>query len=491
VTIQQLSYASGGLPIAVPDVDPTRARATFIDETNGAVLAATDLANTGVANGLSIWDNSAEPVSVPVSSSHVGVRITLGGATSTTCGDPLVDCYDTGSSNGIVYVRGWSSSGSGAQPNPPLARDVTLFPGSCSDPYFSSASSTCTIGVSAVVDFGVADPTTVGAKVRAVVGGVTRSLTYVVATGQWESTGNDFFSIDPGVGPVPVELEWEETTGIVSGETCSNGGNNPCQGSFGNVQRSFSANETRSGPIKLAQVWEGGSFWANSFETGTTRDLVVKIGLLPTLQNARDVNDPVVTLRVVGGSQNQSLDCDPNLSNLKDELAVGCSPQYTKNTGTACPNSPTTLWASPEPWPCVALQTGNATGQVARGLNERILGDPMATTCTSPNNWSDFPDLDPGDPRLIQVFLTPYGAFSGTGSTTVPVVDFATFYVTGWTGPGKGNPCQGQGDDPVPNNDAGLIVGHFVKYIQSLNPGSGSEPCDMDAFGSCIVELTR
>ena len=91
------------------------------------------------------------------------------------------------------------------------------------------------------------------------------------------------------------------------------------------------------------------------------------------------------------------------------------------------------------------------------------------------------------------MFLTPFGAFAGSGSTTVPVTDFATFYVTGWTAQGGGfsNPCQGNGDDPVPNNDGGYIVGHFVKYIQSLNPGSGSEPCDMDAFGSCIVELTR
>ena len=38
------------------------------------------------------------------------------------------------------------------------------------------------------------------------------------------------------------------------------------------------------------------------------------------------MNDPIVALRVAGGSQNQSIDCDPNLSNLKDELAQGCAP---------------------------------------------------------------------------------------------------------------------------------------------------------------------
>jgi hypothetical protein len=196
---------------------------------------------------------------------------------------------------------------------------------------------------------------------------------------------------------------------------------------------------------------------------------------------------------VIGGSQNQSLDCDPAISQLKTELAQGCAPTYGRNTGTACPNTATDLWGTAQPWQCVAIQTGSATNQVPAGLNLRILGDEKPTACTSPNNWSDFPDLDPGDPRLVQVFLTPFGAFGGSGSTTVPVTDFATFYITGWTSQGGGfaNPCQGNGDDPVPNNDGGYIVGHFVKYIQSLNPGSGSEPCDMGAFGSCIVELTR
>jgi Putative Flp pilus-assembly TadE/G-like len=494
VSVQGLSYAGGGLPIAVPDVDPTKAQAKFIDETTGAVLATTDLTNTGVANGLSIWDNSGSPVSVPVNTSHIGLRVALSGTASTTCGAPLVDCYDLGSPNGIVHVRGWSNSGSGAQPNPPLARDARLVPGTCLDPFFSSSTSTCSIGVSAVVDFGVADPTTVAARVNAVVAGTTRALTYVAATGRWESTGNNFFSIAPGVGPVPVELKWEERTGSVNGQPCSNGGNNPCQGSFGVVQRSFSANETRSGPIKLAQVWENGSFWANSFQTGTTHDLVVKIGLVPNLENARDVNDPIVTLRVVGGSQNQSLDCDPNWSNLADELAFGCRPRYTPNTGTACPVSASTLWASPEPWDCVAIQTGSATNQVPKGLNLRILGDEKPSTCTSPNNWSMFPNIPAGDPRVLNVFMTPFGSFGGSGNDVFPVTKLGTFYITGWTSQGSGfnNPCQGNGDDPVPGNDAGNIVGHFIKYVYGLNDGGGSgEVCDFNAFGSCIAVLTE
>jgi hypothetical protein len=126
-------------------------------------------------------------------------------------------------------------------------------------------------------------------------------------------------------------------------------------------------------------------------------------------------------------------------------------------------------------------------------MNLRVLGNEKATTCTAPNHWSQFPNLPAGDPRFLEVFLTPFGSFSGSGSTTVPVTDFAAFYITGWTASGQGfsNPCQGQGDDPVPNNDPGYIVGHFVKYIANVSTGTGTTACDLSAFGSCVGVLTR
>jgi hypothetical protein len=223
----------------------------------------------------------------------------------------------------------------------------------------------------------------------------------------------------------------------------------------------------------------------------------VTIGLIGTLENAADVSDPIVSLRVTGsGSQNQSLDCDPAAhTDLKAELAYGCAPTYQVNTGTSCPSSVAALWSSPQPWPCVAVQTGQAVNKVPAGLNLRILGDDKAKTCTNPNNWDDFPFLDSSDPRIVQLFLTPFGSFDGNGNTTVPVQQFATFYVTGWSGQGGGfsNPCEGAaGDDPVPNGDAGYIVGHFIKYVHKLNDGSSGDAfCDLDSFGSCIAVLTE
>jgi Flp pilus assembly protein TadG len=499
VSIFEADTFQGALPVGVPDINPKTARAIFVNESNGTVIASRELKRIpGLVNNLALWDNVDTPLPVTIDASNIGVRIALGGGTSSSCGDPLVECYDLGSSNGLLHVRGWSADGDAAQPNAPRARSVTLFPGSCSDPYFSAAATTCTIGVRASVDFGTPDPTTVGAALTAVVNGNSYPLTFDAASGTWQSSAT--IPIAAQAGPVPVELKWEETAGTQGGNTCTTTGGNNCKGTFGTVQRSFSASASRSGPIKLVEVEENGAAWSNSFErcsavqTSCTRDLVVRIGVEGSLKDAQSVNDPVVSLRVVGGSQNQSLDCDPNVAKFKDELAQGCQPTYTRNSGGACPNSVSALWASAQPWPCVALQTGTAVNQVPAGLNKRILGSEQPSTCTAPNNWAMFPNLPKGDPRIVHVFLTPYGSFSGSGSATVPVSDFATFYVTGWTAQGQGfaNPCKGNGDDPVPGNDAGYIVGHFIKYIEVLNNGgSGSQLCNMNQVGLCFAVLTE
>jgi len=479
VQIQSLSYANGGaLPIAVPNMEPKRGRVMFVNEQTGQVIASAELTKTGFdsSTGLDVWQNS--PVAVPIDTSSIGVRVALSGTTSSvTCGDPLVDCYDNGSANGLVHIRGFSDTGTGTA-SAPIARDVVLVRETCNDPYFSNDSATCSIGVSAVVNFGTATPP-VGASVSATVGGQTLALTYVPGSGRWETAGPTFFNIASQAGPVPVTLLWRTSTG---------------SGTFGVLQRTFAANDERSGPIRFAEVWENGFYWTNSFARGTTHNLTVKIGVLPDLQIASSVSDPIVTLRVVGGSRNQSLDCDPDYPSLYQELAFGCRPRYRVNTGTACPSGQVALWSSPQPWPCVVIQTGSATNQVPRGLNLRVLGDEKPKTCTAPNNWSKYPNIASNDPRILNVFVVPFGAFGGTGSGVIPVVRFATFYITGWTAAGGGftNPCQGKGDDPVPNDDAGNIVGHFIKYIFTVNDGSGSgQACDPGGFGSCIAVLTE
>jgi hypothetical protein len=139
----------------------------------------------------------------------------------------------------------------------------------------------------------------------------------------------------------------------------------------------------------------------------------------------------------------------------------------------------------------VWTQTGQSPSQVSAGMNKRILGDEQASSCTAPNHW---PNYDPADPRVIPVFLVPFGSFSGSGNAAFPVSDFAFFYITGWTGQGSGfdNPCQGNGDDPVPGDDAGLIVGHFIKHVVTLNTGgAGDEACDLTSISGCVAVMTR
>jgi Flp pilus assembly protein TadG len=499
VSILQADTIAGALPVGVPDSNPTKVGVKFVDATSGQLLGQRELAQVSGTGGDAIWDNSASPLPVSIDRSRIDVRVAVSYGTSLDCANALVKCYDAGSANGgVMSIRGWQA-GTVLTTENPAARDVKLVNGTCTSAYFTATTSTCFVGVNAQIDFGTTTPlTTVGARVDASVGGNQRyPLTYDPVTQRWVSA--NVIPIAAAAGPVAIDLNWEKTIGTSNGITCNTRGNNPCKGTFTAAQRVFAGSEARTGPIKDAHLFEAAlpGVDANSLPScasGCTKDLVAELKLVGTLANAQSVGDPVVALRVIGGSQNQSLDCDPAKSNLKDELATGCGPTYTRNPGTtSCPAGNNTLWATAQPWSCVGIQTGGATNQVPAGMNQRILGNEKPASCTSPNNWSDFPDFDPTDPRIVQVFLTPFGSFSGSGNTTLPVTGFATFYVTGWSAQGSGfaNPCEGLGDDPVPNGDGGYIMGHFIKYVSTLTPGTGTQPCNPAAFGTCVMSMTE
>jgi hypothetical protein len=485
------------LPVAVPDPNPTRVKVTFLDEANGnAVLGTRELTRDGTSNGLSIWDNATDPLALPVNTSRIGVRVALSGGSTTNCGDRFVSCF-----NQVLFMRGYSTSGSGAPPNPPVARSVYLTRGSCPDPYFQASGASCTVVVHADIDFGPCGANNqlpnVGASVTAHVGGTNAPLTFQNgscrgSTSEWASAP---VSVASAAGPVSVTLDWRETNAPqkITGAGCGNRKDPPfnCSGQFEGgqaVQRTFSGataeGNTLNGPIRMSQLWEGNSLWVNSVPRGSTHAVSVKIGLTQNLiEDATAPSAPLVHLAVIG-NQGQKVDCDPALSNLEDELGQGCAPDYERISSSAqCPANASTLWASPQPWQCVAIATGNATGQVRHGMNYRIQGDRNTSTCSSPNHWPDFPNLDPSDPRIVNVFLTPFGSFNETGGGTAPVTDFATFYVSGY----DHSPCSG--DDPAGQDE---IVGHFMKYVQTLNDGSGgTEPCDKSELGACVAVLTQ
>jgi hypothetical protein len=510
VSFFQAASISGNMPIAVPEPAPKNVHAFFVDESTGTTFAQTDLVKNGTdGNGNAIWDNAGTPLNVTVGSKdRIGVRIALSGQSSTTCGQALVNCYDAGSANGLDFIRGWNDNGTGTQTaNQPKARSVTLSSSTCPDPYFSTAATTCNVAVRATVDFGTGStdprPLTspgVGALLRAVVGGNTYDMSYGGA-GVW--TSGESIPVTPGSGPISVNLEWAEQMGSITGlGNCSTNAfknSNNCKGTITNVQRTFGGSTARSGPIQLVQILQGGIAGANSLRqcddtnSSCTYPLVVRLSVKGTLEVARTTNDPLTTLRSGDNNQPGTIDCDPAISTLRDEIAQGCAPSYAPNTGTACPNSTSALWSSAQPWTCVALTTGGSVNQIPAGLNMRILGSAAATSCTHPNLYiQTFGAWGPDDPRVVQLLLAPFGSFSGTGSGTVPVIGFATFYITGWSGSGGGfnNPCTGAGDDPT--SGSGDIVGHFISYVQTTgNSTPSTSPCDAESLTTCLSVLTR
>jgi hypothetical protein len=525
VSIFQQTTRAGALPIGVPDIKPKTAIAYFVNETTqtpltcasgsppAAAWARLTQGATTTLNGrlLTQWDNVSAPAcdlegGVNISAAKVGVVLLLSGSQNFTptgnlaadCDQALVECYaDDGGGgwNGPLFIRGYSTAGDGT-PSAPILRDVQLVNSGCGDgsaPYFV-LNGNCTVGMKAKIDFGAVLPP--GAVVKVAGPGCPNAgnpkgcpMTFDATTGYWE-TGATLPTIDSNAGAVTFDINWEDICILP---------NKKCNGTFTGVQRAFAATTALTGPVQFAKVAEAGTPGpSNSFAIGTGAKLVVAIGVIPSLGNASDATDPVVTLRVVG-SRTQSVDCDPNIPNIKQEIAQGCAPTYTKNTGTACPSTAPQLWQpQPPAWDCTAIQTGGAIGQVTQGMEARILcgGDLQNCNnpgCTAPNHWRDnypaLPTLDPSDPRIVPVFLVPFGSFNGSGNAIVPVQDFATFYVTGWGGSGNNN------GDPCPNADpaslpAGYISGHFIKYVDTINTGGGTTVCDPTSFGACVAVLT-
>jgi hypothetical protein len=528
VSLYRIDGLGGTLPVAVPAPDPKRVRVTFISEVTGETLGYKDLCKrTDPENGLQIWDNAVSNASgwnqaggscdkstaaTPLSQTfndpkyaQVGVRVQISGSPSTiNCGQQLVTCYDAGSTNGLGFVHGWSDQPTvtNAAHSAPQPRSVVLLPGTCGDAYFSASATPCTVGLSAKVDFQPgeydASGTPKNVSVKALVGGSSYNLTWNGSAGAWQTSS---IAVAPGAGPLSVTLSWEQTDNTITGKgTCTNKNNNPCKDTFtGVLQRTFAATPARSGSVQLLQIGNASSTSGvddvrrcSSAHPSCTEDFVVRVGVSGALELAKPT-DTATILRVgaSGGSQNQAIDCDPSLSNLEDEIAIGCSPQYRRNTGQACTgNEP----SGTPPLYCVAVKPGKTTNQVSAGMNRRILGTAKPSSCTSPNHW---PNVVAGDPRIVPVMVVPYGSFQDNGAgtgTEVPVQDFAYFYITGWTGQGNGfdNPCQGNGDDPVPGNDSAYIVGHFIAHVATLDVTPSDVPCNWDSsISGCAAVMTR
>ena len=505
VALHGLTSFKGMLPVGVEDVNPKRVRVVLFNEDTGVDLAQAELGKrAGSANGLLYFDNAVGrgdgPMTVDVRAERIGVRVVMSGSSSVTCGQPLVLCYGFGpaGTKGLARIRGYETGGTGAQ-----LRQVVLTPSTgcvvTDNAYFATK---CTQQIVNARIVGI-DPAA-NTKVDAVIVGSNQnqSLTFIPATGLWRGT----VPVTPlAAGARNITIKYQQKQGTVGTKACTGG--NPCEGEFANAHSTFSGDRPVSGPIKALGVGvtpvdavsaaDGSNVQKCPAGAATCRHaFTVEIGIGGRLELASPT-DPPVSLRVFSGSQNQSLDCDPDVSQLDEEIASGCDKEYTLNTGTTCPNSPSTLWQpQPPAWNCVAIQTGTNANAPARGLNMRVYGDPSPGNACPPAHRNFWPNWQEGDPRIMPVFVVPFGSFDGSGSGTVPVKDFAFFYVTGWTGNGNGfkNPCRTDGDDPCRAPKGTAARSSATSSSTSRTPTRAAVApmrCDPNSLGGCVAVKTK
>jgi len=202
------------------------------------------------------------------------------------------------------------------------------------------------------------------------------------------------------------------------------------------------------------------------------------VGFTPVLKDA-PVTDPPIKLRYasVSGSQNQAVDCDGGGANaFKDAIVNGCLTYYTQNVRNGVCDPDLT------PPDCVSVLTGDKTGPIRTGMNERF-----ASPCT-PNNWptaAGQPLPDQTDPRWVVLFITDETSFSTQGKKLYPVRRFGGFYITSADGMG----CPGdQPTNPGPKN----VWGHWVSYvIPNPNATPSDQLCAFDNAGTCVAVLVE
>jgi hypothetical protein len=545
VSILQETSSAHAEPFAEPLPTPNTLTATLVDESNN------DAAIAGPVTLTPSSDHTAWTTTLPVTFTNaktgsfpVGLRVAMSGGSTATCGSTGVTCYDNSGSNpgiGVAYTRVWSNSGTPGlplnEPAAPQASDVTLGPtgpSACNAPSgnfsnFISTSSNCTVALSANMTFTGAGGTALTCSTASL---ILKAEGKEVATtcpsggpnGTWTSTA---VTIPPNSGPMNFTLSWALTagkkpsgTGVTGGDS---GGNctssKPCTGSFDGkgaaspevVQRAYSgaydsqsadAASKGSGPILGATVTDSSGNEIMSVARGTAENVNVTINVLG-FQNSQTIPSPPVELSFGGNQANAALQCGGNAGRpeLEKALVEGCDEVY----GTTSAPAATACSGAPEPPVCVTENPGNGKLEktLDKGMDQRM--NNGTNTCVNPNHWASPNSVrqvltqSPPDPRLIITIITDYGALSN-GSSQAPVRAFAAFYVTGWAGDkciGQPNGTSSNGlayttdNNPTGENASGVLLGHFVKYVNASPTGTGSGSCSQSAFGNCIAILTK
>lgn len=495
VQLQTVKTAKGLFPLAVPDVNPKQVSVTFVDETNGGkeltgctgALAGTTctflLSKGASANGLTPW-SAAATVAVPSAAGHlIGMRVGVGGKAGScagTTGGTTASCWGADDTAlGLVAIRDLPAVGAGTATAPVL--DGVWPAGACSgSPFFSDASliggaTSCGIGVQAEVDFGTGatDPSRpksaggVGAQVTASVGGGAgvplQPVRYDAATKAWlwgaASVGSVPVDASGSKSGYAVAVSWS----VEGDKKCKN-----CSGTFGNVQRVTSANDTDDGAVKLVTLSDPAAAMPPYSLAPGLHTLVATVALKAAL----GLQSPpkLQSLRLTGsGSRTTGVNCDgTGNSDFTNAIVGGCKTPYQVNDADVCPDPAPPAGAAD----CVPLKTGNLGTTVTKSLDDRF-----ANTCPAATDPS----------RDLMLMLTDPSALSGSGKTDIPVTGFADFHVVGWSGgPGSCGTWPFPGAEP----SGGNIWGYFLKYVSPNQPPSGLA-CSLDDITPCVAVLTR
>jgi Flp pilus assembly protein TadG len=269
---------------------------------------------------------------------------------------------------------------------------------------------------------------------------------------------------------------------------------------------------------------------ANSQRSNSCKGFIVELGLKGGL--AQTANEqPILFNDGIGSSQMGGLDCDPTIpqgQEMIEGIKNGCNYWYDKHPfdwNPLCPAA-NNVFTTPNPgapwndgrWPplrCVKTRPTGSSNQMERGFKGRFFGNENANSCPGGANGGpgyikgrNYWDKDtnngyvpapgaeplgykdgahdtlfqPGDPRIVTIFITTTEAFTGSGQNTYPITGFVEIYVTGF---GR---IQGNGslniDDPCPgsapptdldlsggSNGGYAMWGHMIKY--SLTTANG------------------
>jgi hypothetical protein len=549
VVLRKAASVAGALPYGVTDPSPQAAEARVVDN-QGANEGNITLTQPKPVDDPYTWTGTGTINVKPTQSSTtpdysqpaVNIRIAASGnpgPISASCPAAPEECFPHGSlpngTWGLVQLRAWPTHAVRST-DVAVIYSVSLDPADTSqsecgtDGYFTriphlSPAASCQVRLTVLADFNSGVPankqtvcmfTSTSAYVTTVSGGGACGSGSAVALTSSGTTGGHqrwtgTFPVSDELsttGPTFISVFAAATGGSVNSNNCNG---QPCRTAVIPAQQFFSGAYDYSGYLDQVVVTPVSDYNLAQCSSSCQVTLTVKAHFQP-LSPAPSQKDPLFALHLASSQNNQTLDC--GTGNTRTQIAQGCSNPFriwnnavdTPCDAIASYGAQTSPPISAPPYPCVNAQPGKAVGQIGQGMQDRVLnGSNKCNDLTLRNHWTQYPWSDPNVPRtdhrLVPLFLTRFGAFTGApngSSFFTPVTGFALFYVTGWSG-------QGANDDPCTKATGSLptgttvddnpsttdtIVGHFVQLVTDFGGPPSDQLCNLGQLMPCVAVLT-